>query len=251
MPEHVFDLYSNYYDLLYKDKNYLQETDYIKKILDHHNILSGNILEFGSGTGKHGTLLSNYGYDVHGIELSEKMVEIAKLSKVNGFSCQQGDITSIKMNKTYDVVLALFHVISYQTTNYKLDKVFSNASEHLNTGGIFVFDFWYSPAVYSQRPSARIKHMENDNFEVTRFAEPKIYNNENRVDVEYTIFIRDIKTGHIETFKEVHPMRHFSLLELDIVAEKNSFNRVQSEEFLTGKSASENTWGVCTTFRKI
>ena len=41
------------------------------------------------------------------------------------------------MNKTYDVVLSLFHVMSYQITNKQLKDVFSNAAIHLNKNGLF------------------------------------------------------------------------------------------------------------------
>ena len=151
MSKSIFDAYSNYYNLLYKDKNYFEEAEYIKNLLSNHNVVNGNILEFGSGTGKHGILLSNYGYKVHGIERSPRM--IAKAEKKEGFSFQQGDILSINMYKHYDAVIALFHVISYQTTNEMLQLVFANASKHLKTDGLFIFDFWFSPAVYKQVPT--------------------------------------------------------------------------------------------------
>ena len=249
MSDCIFNTYSDYYDLLYKDKNYIEESEYIKNLLSHNGIVNGDILEFGSGTGKHGNLLSNYGYKVHGIELSAEM--IAKAQKKEGFSCQQGDITSVNMNKDYDAVVALFHVISYQTTNQKLQMVFANAAKHLKTGGLFIFDFWFSPAVYKQVPSVRIKRFVDDKVEILRIAEPKIYNNENNVDVKFTIFVRNLKKGHIETFAEVHPMRHFSLPELGMLAVKYGFKCVQTEEFLTSKQVSENTWGVCMVLRKI
>jgi SAM-dependent methyltransferase len=249
MSNSVFDAYSYYYNLLYKDKNYFEEAEYIKNLLSNYNIVNGNILEFGSGTGKHGILLSNYGYKVHGIEQSPKM--IAKAQKKEGFSCQQGDIASINMNKYYDAVIALFHVISYQTTNVKLQAVFANASKHLKTDGLFIFDFWFSPAVYKQVPTVRIKRMSDNEFEIIRIAEPIIYKNENRVDVKYTIFVKNVKKNIIESFEEVHPMRYLSLCEIDLLAKKNGFKRVQTEEFLTRKPVSEDTWGACVTLKKI
>jgi SAM-dependent methyltransferase len=248
MSNCVFDTYSHYYDLLYKDKNYFEESEYIKNLLSNNGIINGDILEFGSGTGKHGILLSNYGYKVHGIELSAKM--IAKASQKKKFSCQQGDILSINMNKHYDAVIALFHVISYQTTNEKLQAVFANAYKHLKTGGLFIFDFWFSPAVYKQFPTVKIKRISDDEFDITRIAEPIIYKNENRIDVKYTIFVKNVKKNIIESFEEVHPMRHLSLCEIDLLVKNNGFKRVQAEEFLTRKQVSEDTWGVCVVLKK-
>ena len=249
MSNSVFNAYSRYYDLLYSDKDYVGEAAYIQNLLVHNGISQGALLEFGSGTGKHGCLLAANGFIVHGIERSAAMV--ADSHKASGFSCEQGDIGTAKMGTTYDAVLSLFHVISYQTTNAQLQGVFANAAEHLTVGGLFVFDFWYSPAVFAQKPSVRMKRMANDDVEITRFAEPKLYPNENRVDVLYTIFARDVASDAVKTFQEIHPMRHFSLPEIDLLAGVHGFERIQTEEFFTGNEPSENTWGVCALLRKI
>jgi hypothetical protein len=93
--------------------------------------------------------------------------------------------------------------------------------------------------------------MRDEEVEITRIAEPKMYNNENKVEVKYTIFAKNLKNNNIETFKEVHLMRHFGLLELEILAAKHGLSCIQTEEFLTSKKVSENTWGVCMVLRKV
>ena len=248
MTTEVFNAYSNYYDLLYRDKDYDAESSYIQKILNKNNITTGDILEYGSGTGKHGRILASKGYKVHGIELSDEMVR--KAIQGDGFTCQQGNICEIQMNKKYDAILSLFHVISYQTSNKNLHDVFKRASEHLKSGGIFLFDFWYTPAVYAQRPAVRIKRLADDFIEITRIAEPELHPNENRVDVNYTIYARDLKLGSVQTMSEKHPMRHFTIPEIDLLASINGFERMHTEEFLTGKPSGEDTWGVCVSLRK-
>ena len=244
----MFNNYSNYYDLFYQDKNYQKETDYIVDLLSKYKISNGNILEFGSGTGKHGYLLGKLGYNVHGIELSSDMVAKAKINST--FTCQKGDIAKVKLDKTFDAVISLFHVISYQTSNNQIKSVFENAAYHLPLGGLFIFDIWYSPAVHYQQPSIRKKHFKNDEISITRVAEPNYYPNENLVDVNYTFFVKSLSDNSTTQFKETHSMRHFSLPEIDILAEMYNFKRIDAQEFLTKKSPSENTWGVCITLKK-
>lgn len=245
----VFSAYSRYYDLLYRDKDYFGEVNYIQALLNRQGIAEGNLLEFGSGTGKHGCLLADRGYHVHGIERSAEMVAQAMSSP--GFTCEQGDICTVQLGRTYDAVLSLFHVVSYQTSNADLMAVFARAADHLEKGGLFIFDFWYSPAVYSQRPVVRVKRMANAQMEITRLAEPVIYPNNNRVDVNYTIFACDIASGSTQINTETHPMRHFSLPEIDLLATMHSFDFIGAEEFLSGKAPDEDTWGVCVTLKKI
>jgi SAM-dependent methyltransferase len=244
----VFNAYSRYYDLLYRDKDYAAEADYVRSLLHRHGVEAGDLLEFGSGTGKHGCLLAQQGYKVHGIERSAEMVAAAQLAP--GFMCQQGDIANINMGRAYSAVLSLFHVISYQTTNQQLRAVFANAALHLNPDGLFLFDFWYSPAVYAQKPTVRVRRMTDDQVEITRIAEPVTHANENRVDVHYTIIARELATGNVHTLQEVHPMRHFSLPEIDLLAESHGLERIGAEEFSTGEAPSEDTWGVCVILQK-
>jgi SAM-dependent methyltransferase len=244
----VFNAYSRYYDLLYKDKDYKAEVQYIVSILKSNDITFSKILEFGSGTGKHGRLLAKEGYNITGIELSDNMVKQAY--ETDGFTCQQGDIRTVCIERSFDIVLALFHVMSYQVTNDDVSAVFQRAYDHLEVGGLFLFDVWYSPAVYNLKPENRVKRMMDDEVEVTRNAYPKIYPNENRVDVEYSVFVKEKINSQNHNFLETHSMRHFSIPEIEHFAEKNNFQVLKKEEFLTGNLPSENTWGVCFVLKK-
>ena len=93
--------------------------------------------------------------------------------------------------------------------------------------------------------------MTDKKIEIIRLAEPHIYPNENRVDVKYTIFASDLTSNEVTTITETHSMRQFSLPEIDLLAAANGLERVGSEEFLTGKPAGEDTWGVCVTLQRI
>lgn len=249
MSASVFNAYSRYYDLLYRDKDYIAEVDYIDSLLQRHRVNGPQLLEFGSGTGKHGRLLAARGYQVTGIERSADMV--AQAGSSDGFRCQVGDICTVQLQRTFDAVLSLFHVVSYQTTNAAVQAVFASAAAHLCRGGLFLFDVWYSPAVYAKKPEVRIKRLENEEARVTRIAEPVLVPNENRVDVHYNIFAEERGTGTVHTLSEIHPMRHFSLPELQLFSQGAGFEVLMSEAFLSGDVPSEETWGVCMVLRKL
>lgn len=242
-----FSAYSDYYDAFYADKDYGAEADYVVKLLSSFEASGRNLLEFGSGTGKHARCLTQKGYRVTGIERSSTMV--ARAVQAPGFESRQGDIRVVDAGRKFDAVLALFHVVSYQVTNADVRAVFSRAAAHLNSGGLFIFDVWYTPAVYSQKPVVRVKRVAGRDFSYIRVAEPTLLANENRVDVHYTVIAIN-SDGQAETFKEIHPMRHFSLPEIDLLARGAGFERVAAEEFLSGASPSENTWGVCLVLRR-
>jgi len=243
-----FEASSRYYDLLYQEKDSVAEAAYVDQLLQRYGISGFNLLDFGSGTGRHGCLLASRGYRVHGLERSAAMVDAAQ--QAEGFSCQQGDITTTRLDRRFDAVLSLFHVVSYQTTNADVQAVFANAAHHLDSGGLFLFDVWYSPAVAAQRPELRVRRLQSEDLSITRIAEPTLNPNANRVDVHYTVMAQDLRTGALHTFEETHPMRHFSLPELDLLSEAAGFERLTAEEWLTGSPPSETTWGVCLVLRK-
>ena len=249
MPDKSFKKYSQYYDLLYQDKDYQAESMYVTELLRSVNANTYDILEFGSGTGQHGRILGELGFHVTGIELSSEMV--ANAVHTPNFNSIQGDVRTVNLSKKFDAVVSLFHVMSYQISNESLELVFKNAFKHLNIHGVFLFDFWYTPAVLIQKPEVRLKTVRHKLLEVHRIAEPKINYCDNTVDVSYTLFGRNVKTNEIDVIKETHKLRHFSLMELDFIANNAGFKRVISEEFLTSNPPSNKTWGVCLAYQKV
>ena len=246
-----FKEYSQYYNLFYQDKDYLAESEYIlKQIKMFTKIRASSLLDLGSGIGTHGKLIAKQGFKVTGIELSPEMVTEANKVAHKGFHSLVGDIRSFDFKQIFDVITALFHVVSYLNTNSDLDKMFSSVTNHLEKNGLFIFDAWYSPAVFAMRPDVRVKRLKSGNLEITRIAEPEEIPNENLVKVNYTIFVKDLDKGYSKDFSEVHPMRHYSLPEILFFANKHGFEMIHSEEFLTGNSPSEKTWGVVFVLRK-
>lgn len=237
------------YDLLYNTKNYEEEVNYVSNLIKNFAISGKNLLEFGSGTGKHAKFFVKKGFSVHGIEYSPDM--ISKIEKIKGFTFQQGDIANVILGRKFDTVISLFHVMSYQNSNNKIEKVFKNANEHLNPGGLFIFDFWFTPAVLHQFPSIKFKTVKNKKFEVSRVAEPIIHSVDNRVDVNYTFFVKNLKSKKFEKFNEVHKMRHFNLLEIDLFCKSTGFERVFAKEYITDNLLNENTWNAVVVLRKL
>jgi SAM-dependent methyltransferase len=253
-----FDKYAAYYDLLYQDKDYEAEAEYVARTIHSITSAAGGILEFGSGTGRHGRLLAALGFNVHGVECSAEMVArahaAARASPVlaaGSFTCEVGDIRSIDLGRTFDAVIALFHVISYQTTNKDLEAVFGIAARHLKLGGVFLFDVWHGPAVLMERPTQRIKRVADDRFEVTRRARPEFNINQNVVKVTYEMQCREHRSGEVAArFSEEHVMRYLFPTEIDLLARACGMSLVMTEEFMTGRSPSASTWGVTYLLQK-
>lgn len=247
----VFGNYARYYNLLYRDKDYAGETQYIHQLLQTHAPHTQSILELGCGTGNHAQLLAKQGYNVHGVDLSSEMLQqfsdrISQLPKelAAKLTFSPGNIGKIRLNQQFDTIISLFHVISYQTNNEDLQAAFNTAKVHLKPGGIFIFDCWYGPAVLSDRPTVRIKRLEDEEISITRIAEPVMYPNQNMVDVNYQVFIKDKNTGVVNDLQETHKMRYLFKPEIDILFTQFDFKLIECREWMSNHEPGFDTWGV-------
>ena len=252
----VFGTYARYYDLLYADKDYAAEAAYVERLILEVAPQARTILDLGCGTALHASLLAAKGYEVTGIDASETMLargaqRLEALSEdvKRRVHLLQGDICSLRADGTFDAVVSLFHVMSYQTRTSELKAAFANARAHLVPGGVFVFDFWYGPAVLTVRPELRTRYLEDDVIHATRIADPVMQPNENVVEVNYRVTIRDKASGAEEEIRETHRMRYLFLPEVIDLLAGAGFEFLRAEEWMTGEEPGFNTWGVCVVAR--
>lgn len=249
----VFSEYARYYDLLYRDKDYAGETDYIHTLIQSHSPEARTLLNMGCGSGRHDRCLAEKGYAVTGVDLSEEMLAAARSSAGENpnFEYQHGDVRSIRLEKLFDVVISLFHVMSYQQTNKDLKAAFVTACYHLKPGGTFIFDCWYGPGVLTERPAMRTKELEDEKIKLTRIAQPVMHPNENAVDVNYHIVIKDKQTCDIHEVRETHRMRYLFLPEIRQMLGESGFELLVSEEWLSGKPLGFESWSAVFVCRKL
>ena len=73
----------------------------------------------------------------------------------------ESDIVHYIAREPVDAAVALFHVVSYLTSETQLETFAANVARSLKPGGLFLFDFWYGPAVLAQKPEVRVKQTSN------------------------------------------------------------------------------------------
>jgi len=246
----VFQESAAVYDLLYGEKDTLAEAQWIATTLESHGCPpAGRLLEFGSGTGRHARILADRGYHVTGVEPSSDMLERAEPHP--RVTYLHGDTASTSLEEKFEAVLALFHVMSYHTSLPELRAFYDTASRHLDSGGLFAFDVWFTPAVHSFVPEARVLEKANSHISVTRTATPIEDIAQSLVTVTYDYTVEDLASGSTSTFTESHPMRHFTQTEIELLAGQHGFELVESREFMSSANPGRNTWGVWFTLRKI
>jgi SAM-dependent methyltransferase len=248
----VFDLYAAYYDLLYRDKDYADEARWVAGLLPAG---ARSLLELGCGTGGHAVAFARTGLQVHGIDLAPAMVEQARaraaaLPELAGrLRFDAGDVRRVRTGERHDAVVSLFHVMSYQTGNADLADAFATARAHLRDGGGFVFDFWYGPAVLSDRPRLVSKEVGDTRIQVQRRTTPTVQVNANRVDVRFDIHVAARDGSGARDFVEVHPMRYLFLPEIDLLLQAAGFERTAARAWLRDVEPDDRSWYACVAAR--
>ncbi|MDC1387037.1 class I SAM-dependent methyltransferase [Candidatus Thioglobus sp.] len=249
----VFDAYAAYYDLLYQDKDYKSEVDYVVSLLNKYKVFDGKILELGCGTGKHAEIFADFKYAIHGIDSSISMINNANTqNRKNNVSFEVGDVRNFKTEDLFDAVVSLFHVTSYQTRNKDLIDMFNTASKHIKKGGLFIFDFWYGPAVLNEKPSVRVKHMSDTLFEAERTAMPELNFNENTVNVNFKVSIKNKENNDVKHIEESHLMRYLFLPELRYFLNQADLEILESLSWMSKKELGLNDWqGIIVARKKV
>lgn len=248
MKMNVFKKYADFYDLLYEDKNYEQECNFIKHIFETYSEKKvKSILDLGCGTGSHALLFADMGYAVTGVDLSENMLEMARekvADQKESTAFVQQDIRHLKLPQKFDAAVAMFAVMGYQTTNHDLEDTLTSVHRHLNQGGLFVFDVWFGPAVLMQKPTDRVKIIEVSDKKIIRYAHPVLDIVNHTVEVNYTVL--EISRNKLLTeTKESHLMRFFFYQELKYFLEKIGFEVLKICPFmdLDGK-VDDHCWNI-------
>ncbi len=259
----VFEHYAQVYDLIYAVKDYKAEAFFISHRLRFYREDAQSLLEVGCGSGRHSRYFEEQNWQVLGIDQSADMLKAA-LKNTNGnlsfihadmrtLNLRQNPIgsnvfnesaTSLHPQAKFDAIAAPFHVFSYQVSNVAILEFLKSATLHMRPNGLLYIDFWLAEAVLAQKPEKRVLEVENKDLKVRRHATPIHEPAHNRVRVCYDFEIFDKNSQSVRRFSEEHPMRYFSVPEIELILKLNGFALLEVAEFMSQKTPSENTWNV-------
>ncbi|MFC1940389.1 class I SAM-dependent DNA methyltransferase [Chloroflexota bacterium] len=250
----VFDKYAEYYDLIYQDKDYEKECDFIEDIFAQHSAKQiKSVLDVGCGTGGHAIPLSKRGYKVTGIDSSAGMIKRAKEKSKSASNpdFKVMDLLKLNLDDKFDVCICMFAVMDYITQTEDILKTLRTIREHLVKDSLFIFDFWNGLAVLRTLPSVRVKSAEDKGKRVIRIAEPELDAFNHLCRVHYHLLILQNNTL-LDEFEETHTIRYFFPQERVHYLQDCGFEPLQFCPFLDLEGrVDENVWNVTAIARAI
>jgi SAM-dependent methyltransferase len=131
-----YDSLAPFYDAVMGDRS--EAVAHVGSLIERHHPEARSVLELACGTG---SILERLDarYELTGVDLSARMLELAA-AKAPAARLVEGDMTSVRLGETFDVVLCVFDSINHLLAFEQWEAVFDRAHEHLSPGGIFVFD---------------------------------------------------------------------------------------------------------------
>lgn len=250
----IFNEYAEFYDLLYFDKNYASECEYIENLFNKFNFSPNFLLDYGCGTGKHSIEFSKRGYKMVGVDTSRDMIQIANFNSLNvspnaKLNCRFELAENFrKTNNIFDACISLFHVANYQTNNEDLHEFFEILNDNTKKGGLIIFDYWFTPAVEFLKPEIRFKEIENENLKISRVSIPLF--NKNTIEIDFRIFIEDKKTNLIKKIEEKHIMMPLNIEIIQSVL-PNDLVILDTYEWMTYNTPTKQSWSAVSILKKI
>jgi SAM-dependent methyltransferase len=249
-----FSMYADVYDDIYSDKDYAAEAEYVAKRLLEERPDTVSVLELGCGTGRHAEYLARSGLHVTGLDLSRGMIERALARRAAlpaavaaRLTFSTADLRTARLGTAFDAVIALFHVVSFLITPADLAAAFRTVAAHLPPGGLFLFDFWYGPAVVSQRPRRTRKIVRTGQASITRTSQPRIDLESRTVQVD-TVIVSDRPAG-AQSVRCTHAVRYWFPAELEEAA-GNLFEVLATDAWMERHSATADSWSAMQLLRR-
>jgi SAM-dependent methyltransferase len=105
-----------------------------------------SILELGCGTGRVLLQLAEYCAYIHGVDVSEAMLDICRRKieeaglSPGRASVERGDISNFDLGRKFDLIIAPFRVFQNLETDAEVDGLFSCVRKHLSPDGTCILN---------------------------------------------------------------------------------------------------------------
>ncbi|NMA83504.1 MAG: class I SAM-dependent methyltransferase [Epulopiscium sp.] len=203
--------FARVYDRFMEEVPYEEWGNYIERLFLQNQLQPKIIAELGCGTGNMTEIMSQKGYEMIGIDLSEDMLMIAKekaLQKKMDILYLAQDIRDFELYGTVDCFISICDTMNYLLEEEELKQVFQLVNTYLNPGGFFIFDMNTEYKYHQTLASNTFTDVQ----EQTAYIWENNYDLESQIN-EYIVnfFVQDEEGTSYTRFEEVHYQRAYQI----------------------------------------
>lgn len=164
---------SFYYHLLYQHRDHSEAETFIKNLfqLIDKDVSQTKVLDLACGKGRHALQVSELGYTVYGIDLSENSIIEAKKHESINLQFFQSDMRSFAFPFTFQIILNLFTSFGYFEDHTDNQLVIDNIAKHLDPDGILILDYLNSTKTVKELPEQEERREGEIDFTIKKFEE--------------------------------------------------------------------------------
>lgn len=160
---------TEYYHLLYANRNDEEAEVFISNLCDHLKIKNGaQVLDLACGKGRHSRTLNKLGFRVTGADLSENSITEAIQEGPSDIHYVVHDMREVIPERTFDVIFNLFTSFGYFDGISDNTKVIQSISSMLDKDGLVVIDFMNARKVIDRLVKEEVKIAGDIDFNISR-----------------------------------------------------------------------------------
>lgn len=161
---------SRYYHLLYQHRDESEAEHFISNLVKFlHLQPKHRILDLACGRGRHSIFLNQMGFDVVGFDLSVNSINEAKKEETSTLHFHVHDMRH-PFPLRFECILSLFTSFGYFEKESEDVQVLQNIKDSLETGGIFVLDFFNSEKVRKMGEYHETKFIDGIEFVIHKWV---------------------------------------------------------------------------------
>jgi len=213
---------SPYYHILYSNRDEQDAQKFMDNLLSLlHPKPHEKILDLACGKGRHSRYLNEKGYDVTGIDLSEKSIAYARQYENERLHFDVHDMREVYKPGTFDFVLNLFTSFGYFENETENVVALCAAAHSLKHGGKLVIDFMNTERTIEHLVAEETKTVQSIEFKIHRgvengFIVKRIAFSDNGQPYNYEERVRALRKDDF--------MEYFSMAQLRLVAMYGDYN---------------------------
>ncbi len=163
---------SSYYHLLYKSRDEQEARNSLDNLLSALNLGQGaRIMDLACGKGRHARYLAEKGFQVTGLDISEKSIAFARQFESENLEFFQHDMRKPFRANYFDGILNMFTSFGYFETDLEHLHALKSIATNLKTGGLFLLDYFNSQWVRANLVPTETKILEGVEFRLTKWIE--------------------------------------------------------------------------------